>query len=104
MERLVDIDLIKKSFEKDKIGQQKEVTTVTNKVLGVLSSVSRVEWASASQLGLQAECVAVLANSDDYCGESYADINGTRYTIYRTYLTNDGGIELYLRKDTGPNL
>lgn len=104
MERLIDIDLVKKNFEKDAIGQQREVVTVTSSLLGTLSSVTRTEWASASQLGFQAECVVKLANSDDFNGENYADVAGTRYTIYRAYLTNDGGVELYLRKDTGPNL
>ena len=42
-----------------------------------------------------------LRDRADYEGESVAEIDGVRYEIYRTYLTNDGGIELYLKKSAG---
>lgn len=104
MERLIDIDLVRISYKKDSIGQQVEESVITNSLVGKMYSVTRLEWMNASQLGLQPEMTVKLANEEDFSGETYADVKGVRYTIYRTYLTNDGGIELYLRKDTGPNL
>lgn len=104
MERLIDIDLVRISYERDSIGQQVEKAVVTKSLVGKMYSVSRQEWMTASQLGLQPEMTVKLACDLDYSGESYADVSSIRYTVYRTYLTADGGVELYLRRDTGPNL
>lgn len=103
MERLADISLIKTSYTKDEIGQQVATDEATRTLVCSLYSVSRQEWHAAAQAGLNPECMAFLTDSADYEGEEIAEIDGTRYGIYRTYLTDDGGIELYLRKNVGVN-
>ena len=103
MERLTDLDLIKTQYETDAIGQQVEAGEATRTLVCTLFSISRQEWAVAAQTGLNPECMAFLHDSADYEGETIAEIGGTRYGIYRTYLTDDGGIELYLRRNAGVN-
>lgn len=104
MDRLTDITLITIEYEKDQIGQRIEAGEATRTLICTLHSITRMEWQSAAQQGLQPECMVKLASSDDYENELIAEMNGVRYSIYRTYMTDDGGIELYLRKDIGPNL
>lgn len=103
MERLADIDLIKTSYEKDAIGQQVETGEATRTLVCSLFSVSRQEWQAAAQAGLNPECMAFLRDSADYADEDIAELGGVRYVIYRTYHTEDGGIELYMRKTVGAN-
>lgn len=104
MDRLADVTLIKITYEADAIGQLVEAEEATRTLLASLHSITRQEWQNAAQQGLQAEKMAKLNCSDDYQEEELAEISGVRYSIYRTYETDDGGIELYLRRDTGPNL
>lgn len=101
MERLTDIKLVKSIYEKDAIGQQVPVGESERDIVCTIYSVTRQEWSAAAQVGHNPECMAFLRDSADYEGEEVASIGGTRYGIYRTYLTDDGGIELYLRKGVG---
>lgn len=103
MERLVDISLIKTSYTKDAIGQQVKAGEATRTLVCSLYSISRQEWAAAAQTGLNPECMAFLRDSADYEYEALAEINGIRYVVYRTYMTDGGGIELYLRRNIGVN-
>lgn len=103
MERLTDLNLIKITHEVDSIGQNVETGEATRTLVCTLFSISRQEWATAAQAGLNPECMAYLHDSADYEGETIAEIGGTRYGIYRTYLADDGGIELYLRRNVGVN-
>lgn len=104
MDRLADITLISITYETDQIGQRIQSEEATRTLICTLHSITRMEWQSAAQQGLQPECMVKLSSSDDYEGELIAKMNNVRYSIYRTYMTEDGGIELYLRKDVGPNL
>ena len=104
MDRFIEIDLIKTSYAKDSIGQQVKTGETIRPLGGVLYSITRDEWRSAAQAGLNPECMVLLRDSADYEGEEIAEIDGIRYGVYRTYLTNDGGIELYLRKNIGVNV
>lgn len=101
MERLVDINLIKTEYQTDAIGQQITGEEVTRTLCATLSGISRQEWAMAAQTGLNPEGMAFLHDSADYEGEDIIEMAGTRYVIYRTYLTDDGGIELYYRREAG---
>lgn len=101
MDRLVDAALIRTSFKTDSLGQRVPDSETLIPVVGVLSSVSRQEWHDAAQQGLQAQHMIKLADSEDYEGEVLIELSDGRYVIYRTYETNDGGIELYLRRDAG---
>lgn len=104
MERIADIDLITTEYVKDSIGQEVEETTVTATVCGELRSISQQEWFMAAQKDLNPEGMVFLRDSADYSGEDSLEISGIKYSIYRTYLTSDGGIELYFRKKAGDSL
>lgn len=100
MERLKDLTLISITYKTDGIGQRIPVeakrTVVCNDV-----GTSQSEWFNANQQGIQAERQVFLHDEADYEGEERVEIDGIRMSVYRTYPTRDGGIELYLRRDTG---
>lgn len=100
MEWLNDLTLVSETFTQDDIGQQ-IATETTRTIFCTVHSVTRREWADASQKGLKPEFMCFLRDSGDYNGEMIAELDGARYIIYRTYLTDDGGVELYMRKDAG---
>lgn len=104
MERIVDIDLITITYSQDEIGQEVEEETTTATVCGTQSGITRQEWSIAAQNGLNPEGVVKLSDEADYNGEEVLAIDDVRYSIYRTFPTNDGGIELYYRKKIGDNL
>ena len=104
MDRVTDIDLIAITYITDSIGQRVADSETKRTLAGVLDSVSRQEWSDAAQTELRPEFRFYLKDSDDYEGEEIAELNGTRYDIYRTYLTRDGGIDLYLSRRTGVNM
>ena len=101
MERLVDIKLIKTAYQTDSIGQQVGSDETTRTLVATLHGISRQEWYTAAQAGLNPDGMAFLRDSEDYEGETLFEIDGVRYFIYRTYLTDDGGIELYYRRTVG---
>lgn len=104
MERVADIQLIKPEYRRDSIGQRIGNGESVRELICTINGISREEWSAAAQAGLNPECMAFLRDSEDYEGEELAQLNGVRYAIYRTYLTGDGGIELYLRRNTGDNI
>lgn len=103
MERLVDIDLIAVTTEIDSIGQRRTSNETTRTLVATLHGISRQEWAVAAQAGLNPEGMAFLRNAEDYDGEGILSIGEVRYVIYRVYPTDNGGIELYYRKNIGVN-
>ena len=103
MDRVAQITLIQTAYTYDSIKQQIATETEHGPLLCDLYSPTREEWNQAGQQGLKAQWMVKLHDSGDYEDEQIAELNGTRYAIYRTYLTDDGGIELYLRQDVGVN-
>lgn len=107
MERLADLYLISQTYETDAIGQEIPVETERGPFLCGVYGITRQEWNAAGQQGLQPLCMCRLMDSADYQGEKLARIEGCRdipdgrYSIYRPYPTDDGGIEIYLREDAG---
>lgn len=101
MERIADVILISIKYRLDGIGQQTPGEEVRRSVIGTLHGISRQEWASVAQAGLNPQGMLFLRDEADYKKESFLEIEGEKYFIYRTYPTEDGGIELYYRKVTG---
>ena len=101
MDRFIEIDLISITYSEDAIGQQVPESEQVRALGGVMYSASRQEWQAAAQAGLNPEFMVFLRDSADYEGEVIAEVDNVRYEIYRTYLTKNGGIELYLRKSAG---
>lgn len=101
MDRLVNITLITQLKTKDSIGE--EIITETSKTIrGELSSVTRDEWFTAQRADINAKS-RVKVYDFEYNDEVVAELNGTRYAIYRTYYAGGDKIELYLG-EKGSNL
>ena len=76
-----------------------EVTESETQVFCDITSVSMSEWFEGGRNGLNPE-KRVKMFLYDYDGEKIVDIDGTRFTVYRTYVDRDE-IELYLEKNKG---
>ncbi len=102
MNKSVTIDLLKKTYTTDDMGQ-KVYTTTSRTVFATLTSISRAEWVSYSQTGRQGLVPAYVATIffGDYEGESQCEYDGQTYGIYRTYERDDEQVELYLEKKAG---
>ena len=99
MDRSTPLKLLSVTYAIDDIGQR--VPTTTSKdVYCNLRSVSRQEWKDAGELGFK-PAYQVTMFAYDYAGETIAELNGKRYGIYRTYLTTNDQIELYLEEKAG---
>lgn len=102
MNKSVTIDLLKKTYTTDAMGQSVYVTQ-SKTVFATITSISRAEWVSYSQTGRQGLVPAYVASVffGDYEGESECIYEGKTYGIYRTYERDDEQVELYLEKKAG---
>ena len=102
MNRASTIDLLKKTYTTDDMGQ-KLYTTESKTVYATITSISRAEWVSYSQTGRQGLVPAYVATVffGDYEGENECIYDGQTYGIYRTYERDDEQVELYLEKKAG---
>ena len=75
-------------------GVHEAITESVRDVLAEIRSVSRSEYYNALNSGFQPELVFKLTMAEDYQDEHFLRFNGKKYRIVRTYLTNDGGIEI----------
>lgn len=88
------------TYAEDAIGQLVQTGVVHREIFCRIQNVKRAEWAAAAHNGKRAAyCVTVWA--DEYQGEEVAILNGTRYSIYRTYSPNGDDTELYLEQKAG---
>lgn len=99
MDRSRIIKLIKQTYETDEIGQKVPVETETE-VFCSISSVSGSEWFEAGRNGIKPE-IKVSMFCHDYKGERIVELDGIRYSVYRTYQAKHEVIELYLEKKAG---
>lgn len=99
MDRSEVLTLISKTFTTDTMGQKVAVET-SKTVYCEIDSVTMSEFYEAGKAGLKAEFRATM-NREEYSGEELCALNTVRYGIYRTYMTKNGKIELYLERKTG---
>ena len=99
MDRSELITLVNITYTQDSIGQEIENETERECFCNIRSA-SRNEFFAAGQNGIKAEWVVTMFNYD-YQGETVAILNGHRYSVYRTYITTDDNIELYLEQKSG---
>ena len=92
------ITLIGKKYDEDEIGQQIPVET-ENKPFAYVRDVSQTESARPLEGLTPSKVFDVRQN--EYHDEDTVDYKGVRYRIYRTYLNDDGRVELYGAKRTG---
>ena len=99
MDRSQVLRLVKTEYREDSIGQQIPVET-KREVFCSVSGVSRDEWLAAGREGMKARYKAVVF-APEYEGESVAELDDKRYSIYRTYPGKHERMELYLEEKAG---
>lgn len=99
MDRSRVLSLISASYTADEIGQRVAVESTRNVFCNV-QSVSRAEFYAGGEAGLRPSYVATVFRYD-YEGEQVAELDGVRYSIYRTYVRQDELVELYLEPRKG---
>lgn len=91
------IELVSLTFTTDALKQRVPVE-IQRSIWAHIQSVSKSEWFQGGQNGLQPSLV-VDTNIANYQNEKTAIVHGKRYTIYRTYFSDQTDtIELYLEE------
>ena len=75
-------------------GVHETITESVRDVLAEVRSVTRSEYYTALNAGVQPELVFKLTLDADYQGEHFLRYGNQKFRVVRTYLTNDGGIEI----------
>lgn len=91
-------ELIRETYTKDDYGVLR-ATESKRQVYCSVTSVTQTEWFEGGRQGLNPDKRATMFFFD-YEGEEIVELNGTRYTVYRTYRDGDR-LELYLEKRKG---
>lgn len=95
-DRYIVFSLLSTVYTTDEIGQE-IAHEAERTVFGETSGVSLNEWSKAGQLGMKPE-MRIAMFAPDYDNETKCIVNGTKYSIYRTYFSNNGTVELYLQR------
>ena len=83
----------------DEILQEIEVT-LPELVYCATSSIGQREFSASMQAGLKAERTIII-DHDEYDGQKEVEYNRKKYSVYRTFVRDDGNIELYCEVRTG---
>lgn len=75
-------------------GVHESITETARQVYAEIRSATRSEYYTALNAGIRPSYVFKLTADGDYQNERYLRYQGLKYSIARTYLTRDGGIEL----------
>ena len=75
-----------------------EPTEYRHDVYCTLKSIGMQEAYQAMGIGLSPELKVILAHDFEYGGERICELDGVRYDILRTYITEADGIELTLQR------
>ena len=78
------------------VGTEPEETVRT--VFCTIKSIGQQEAYLAMGQGLNPEWKVILAHDFEYKGERLCEVDGVRYEILRTYITDADGIELTLQR------
>jgi SPP1 family predicted phage head-tail adaptor len=98
MIRVNVLDLITVNPEAAGVGT--EPTETKRTVYCTVKSIGQQEAYLAMGQGLNPELKVILANDFEYEGERLCEMDGVRYDILRTYITETDGIELTLQRVT----
>ena len=99
MVRDIVIKLISETYTFDEVLNQIATETV-KEVYGSIESISQSEFFNAGQSGFKPDYKVVVWGFE-YSNENVVEINGTKYSVYRTYSRKDDKIELYLTSKVG---
>lgn len=101
MDRSDVITLIAETKTQDEYGVLRASET-TRPVFCNVASVTGAEFFEGGRNGLNPQFRMTMFNGD-YEGERTLEYNGARYAIYRTYLTRNDQLELYVERQGGTN-
>ena len=93
------VDLITVSPEAAGVGTDPTETKRT--VPCTIKSIGQQEAYLAMGQGLNPELKVILAHDFEYEGERLCEMDGVKYDILRTYVTETDGIELTLQREAG---
>ena len=96
MMRANAVDLIHVSPEAGGVGT--EPTETKRSVPCTVKSIGQQEAYLAMGQGLNPELKVILAHDFEYEGERLCEMDGVKYDILRTYVTETDGIELTLQR------
>ena len=99
MNQAAKIALLKTTYTQDAVGEWIETTSEVN-VFAYVSSVSMTEFYQAGLQGMKPE-YRFLIWQTEYEGEETLKYDEKIYTIYRTYIRDDGRLELYVTLKKG---
>lgn len=99
MDRSNVLTLISQTYEADQNGIM-QTTEVTHDVFCDVSSVSMNEWTEGGRIGLNPEKRFTMFMFD-YNHEEICEFEGVRYSIYRTYYSQNDMVELYAERRDG---
>ena len=101
MERIIKLIGIGSATTVDSIGQYVSNTTEVS-VIAQIRDITQSEFSSAGLVGFK-PAKKFRVRSWEYCGERLVEYDGVTYSVYRTYLADDGRMELYTEERTGEN-
>ena len=90
------LTLIRENPEAHGVGTEPDESK--RKVYCTLKSIGMQEKYQAMSIGLNPEVKVILRHDFEYKGEDLCELNGRRYSILRTYVTEADGIELTLQR------
>ena len=96
MQKANVVDLISVSPEAEGVGTDR--TETKRSVFCTVRSIGQQEAYLAMGQGLNPTLKVILAHDFEYGGEELCELDGVRYEILRTYITETDGIELTLQK------
>ena len=99
MNQAAKITLITTEYTQDNLGEWIE-TREESTVFAYVSSVTMSEFYEAGLQGFKPEFRFSVWMSE-YDGQEVLEYNDKVYTIYRTYMRDDGRIELYVTEKKG---
>ena len=79
-------------------GVHDTVTDSERMVYCTVESVTRSEFYTALNVGIQPSLVFRLALAEDYQGERFVKYHNQKYRVVRTYMTDDDGIEITVER------
>lgn len=94
-----EIYLVSETYVPDDYGVLVQ-TSEERRIFARVTSVTGAEWFEGGRNGLNPE-FRMLIFAPEYNGEEVLKYNGKYYTIYRTYETSNGVLELYVEKRKG---
>ena len=93
------IALISIEYEQDDLGEWTEVQT-KKEVFALIGSVSMSEFYQAGLQGFKPDFRFAIWRTE-YSNEELVEYNGKIFNVYRTYIRDDGRIELYVNEKKG---